>query len=79
MPSQAAKIWEGKWVKDADSEDLLFKKHGDLLCAAHVCVRLDKLISRKGLNACQARKYKSHRIPSDIIAFLAIQDPSKSS
>ena len=68
-------------------------KRGDILtltgmCFTRVCVcaRLDKTITRKGLNARQAayanRKYASHRrvgLPTDILASLAIEDTLKSS
>ena len=69
------------------------RKHGDILmltgmCFLCVCVcaQLDKMITRKGLNAHQAaftnRKYMSHRrvgLPSDIIASLDTEDTLKSS
>src|SRR6266851_8650182 len=69
------------------------RKHGDILtltgmCFTCICIcaRLDKTITRKGLNTCQAayanRKYASHRrvgLPSDILASLAIEDTLKSS
>jgi len=69
------------------------RKCGDILmltgiCFTRICVCawLDKTITRKGLNTCQAayanRKYASHRrvgLPSDILASLAIEDTLKSS
>ena len=56
------------------------------MCFMHICAWLDKTISRKGLNTCQAayanRKYASHRrvgLPGDIIASLATEDTLKCS
>ena len=56
------------------------------MCFMCICARLDKTISRKGLNACQAayanRKYAFYRrvgLPGDIIASLATEDTLKCS
>jgi hypothetical protein len=62
----------------------VFTENVEIYWCACVSVWLDKTISRKGLNACQAafsnRKYKAHRrvgLPSDIIDSLATKDTVK--
>jgi hypothetical protein len=58
------------------------------MCAVRicVCVQLDNMTSRKGLDVCQAayanKKYKSHRkvgLPNDIKASIAAEDDLESS